>query len=53
MSCTHCSSAVPSVPSRSRFCVGCGRRLPPTAGRVRAVPVPLRRPAEVPAAVGG
>jgi hypothetical protein len=53
MSCTHCSSAVPSHPSRSRFCVGCGKRLPPSAAPVRAVSLPLRRVAEVPTPVAG
>ncbi|MGY1620417.1 hypothetical protein ACI797_27065 [Geodermatophilus sp. SYSU D00691] len=32
MSCSHCNAHVqPAVDARSRFCVGCGRRLPPTA----------------------
>jgi hypothetical protein len=52
MSCPHCNSAVPSLPSRSRFCVGCGKRLPPSAAPVR-IALPPRRPAGLPATVVG
>jgi hypothetical protein len=33
MSCEHCNA----VEQRGRYCVGCGKRLPPT-------PLPVRRP---------
>jgi hypothetical protein len=40
MTCAHCSA----VEQRGRFCVGCGRRLPPSLAPVRPVRVVPRRP---------
>ncbi len=39
MTCAHCSA----VAQRGRFCVGCGRRMPPSLTPVRSVRVVPRR----------
>ena len=39
MTCAHCSA----VEQRGRYCVGCGRRMPPSSAPVRPVRVVPRR----------
>ncbi len=44
MSCAHCTNQeAPVVAVRSRFCVSCGRRLPPSPLPSRRVRLPLQR----------
>jgi hypothetical protein len=53
MSCVHCNaSEQPAGRARSRFCVGCGRRLLPVALPSRRAR-PLQRAVEEPAAAAG
>ncbi|RBY91094.1 hypothetical protein [Blastococcus sp. TF02A-30] len=43
MSCAHCGA----VEQRGRFCVGCGKRMPPSLAPVRAVRLAPRPPYEI------